>query len=351
MADARGQSALALAGAAGHPSGDNRFKMLDATMKRHRFAPDALIEVLHTAQELFGFLQPDLLYYVAHDLKLPPSRVYGVATFYHFFTLRPKGEHTCVVCTGTACYVKGADRLLAAIEERLGISAGKTTADGRVSLDDGPVPRRLRPGSGRRLRRRGRRQPGARRGLERMKGWRRRWISTELAGDRREGASGRKPVGSAAARRPVACRRARRRERAAGRGRRAGRPGRDGPGRDGRLHAALLRGPAGPGRSRRPALRAGQAGGGRLDRRRAGRRTRSTARRGDPERPFFARQMSIVLENSGIDRAGADRVVHRGRRLSGALPRAARDEPGRGRRGGHAAAGCAAAAAPAIRPG
>jgi len=117
-----------------HPSGDGRFKMLDATMKRHRFAPDALIEVLHTAQELFGYLEPDLLYYVAHSLKLPPSRVYGVATFYHFFSFAPNGTHTCVVCTGTACYVKGAGRLLAAIESSLGTIAGKTTSDGQVSL-------------------------------------------------------------------------------------------------------------------------------------------------------------------------------------------------------------------------
>jgi bidirectional [NiFe] hydrogenase diaphorase subunit len=108
--------------------------MLDASMKRHRFAQDALIEVLHTSQELFGHLQPDILYYVARHLKLPPSRVYGVATFYHFFTFAPKGEHTCVVCTGTACYVKGADRILAAIESTLGTVAGKTTADGRISI-------------------------------------------------------------------------------------------------------------------------------------------------------------------------------------------------------------------------
>jgi bidirectional [NiFe] hydrogenase diaphorase subunit len=117
-----------------HPSGDNRFKMLDACMKRHRFAPDALIEVLHTAQELFGFLQNDLLHYVAHGLKLPPSRVFGVATFYHFFSFIPKGKHTCVVCTGTACYVKGADELLAAMERELGTTDGNTSADGQVSL-------------------------------------------------------------------------------------------------------------------------------------------------------------------------------------------------------------------------
>ena len=91
--------------------------MLDASMKRQRFQPDALIEVLHTAQELFGYLQDDILLYVAHGLKLPPSRVYGVATFYHFFTFTPKGAHTCVVCMGTACYVKGAETLLATVRE------------------------------------------------------------------------------------------------------------------------------------------------------------------------------------------------------------------------------------------
>lgn len=117
-----------------HPSGDKRFKMLDATMKRHRHQADALIEVLHTAQELFGHLDNDLLLYIAHSLKLPPSRVYGVATFYHFFTFTPKGVHTCVVCLGTACYVKGAAHVLAALEQDAQIHAGETTADGQFSL-------------------------------------------------------------------------------------------------------------------------------------------------------------------------------------------------------------------------
>ncbi len=90
--------------------------------------------MLHTAQELFGFLQTDLLHYIAHGLKLPPSRVYGVATFYHFFSFAPQGRHTCVVCTGTACYVKGADALLESVERRFGTVAGETTADGQVSL-------------------------------------------------------------------------------------------------------------------------------------------------------------------------------------------------------------------------
>ena len=100
-----------------HPSGDDRFKMLDASMKRQRFQPDALIEVLHTAQELFGYLQDDILHYVAHGLKLPPSRVYGVATFYHFFSFTPKAVHSCVVCLGTACYVKGGEVLLSTVRK------------------------------------------------------------------------------------------------------------------------------------------------------------------------------------------------------------------------------------------
>ena len=115
-------------------TGDKRFKILEGTMKRHQYRPDALLEVLHTAQELFGFLQDDLLRDVAHTLRVPPSRVYGVATFYNFFSLKPRGAHTCVVCMGTACYVKGAAVLLSAVEKANGIKAGETTADGAVSL-------------------------------------------------------------------------------------------------------------------------------------------------------------------------------------------------------------------------
>jgi len=117
-----------------HASGDKRFKILDVHMKKHQFRQDALIEVLHKAQELFGYLEDDLLLFIAAKLKLPPSRVYGVATFYHFFTLKPQGEHTCVVCMGTACYVKGADKIIAAINEKYKIKSGETTPDNKLSL-------------------------------------------------------------------------------------------------------------------------------------------------------------------------------------------------------------------------
>ena len=122
------------AGQPAHPSGDKRFKILEVHMKKHQFRHDALIEVLHKAQELFGYLEDDVLLFIAGKLRLPPSRVYGVATFYHFFTLKPKGEHTCVVCMGTACYVKGADKVVAAVQDKLKIKAGETTADNKVSL-------------------------------------------------------------------------------------------------------------------------------------------------------------------------------------------------------------------------
>lgn len=117
-----------------HASGDKRFKILEVQLRKHQFRHDALIEVLHKAQALFGFLDDDLLLFISYMLKLPPSRVYGVATFYHLFTFKPKGEHTCVVCLGTACYVKGADKIINGIQDALKIKPGDTTADKKVSL-------------------------------------------------------------------------------------------------------------------------------------------------------------------------------------------------------------------------
>lgn len=117
-----------------HPSGDNRFKLLDRTITKFHARGDSLIEVLHSAQGIFGFLESDLLIYVARKLKLPLSRVYGVATFYHFFRLKPKGEHTFVLCMGTACYVKGAAQILGAAERHCGVKFGETTPDGKISL-------------------------------------------------------------------------------------------------------------------------------------------------------------------------------------------------------------------------
>jgi bidirectional [NiFe] hydrogenase diaphorase subunit len=118
----------------GHPSGDERFELIDKALKRARFSQDQLIEILHTAQDVFGYLSPDLLVYIARALKLPPSRVYGVATFYHLFTFDEPGDHSATVCTGTACFVKGADDIVLALSRQYAVAAGQTTEDGRFTL-------------------------------------------------------------------------------------------------------------------------------------------------------------------------------------------------------------------------
>ncbi len=116
------------------PNDDKRWRQVDVRMRRLGYRPDGLIEVLHTTQEVFGYLDDEALSYVGESLGVPPSKVYGVATFYSHFALKPQGLHTCVVCTGTACYINGASALLAAIGKELGVQPGGTTPDGRVSV-------------------------------------------------------------------------------------------------------------------------------------------------------------------------------------------------------------------------
>jgi bidirectional [NiFe] hydrogenase diaphorase subunit len=103
-------------------------------MRRHGYSRHALIETLHTVQTSFGFLDDESIQFVAKSLRVPLSQAYGVATFYHYFSMKPPSEHTCTICTGTACYIKGADKLIAAAEARLNIKQGEATPDGKVSL-------------------------------------------------------------------------------------------------------------------------------------------------------------------------------------------------------------------------
>ena len=120
-------------GKATPPNDDKRWRLVDNTMRRYGHNPHALIETLHTVQEVFGYLDNDSLRYVAMSLRVPLSKAYGVATFYHYFQLKPKGEHTCVVCMGTACYIRGAGEILTGIENVAGIKPGETTANNKVS--------------------------------------------------------------------------------------------------------------------------------------------------------------------------------------------------------------------------
>lgn len=116
------------------PNQDKRWKLVEATMRRTGKHPRGLIEALHTVQEAFGYLDGEAMRYVAMSLRVPLSRAYGVATFYHFFTLKPAGQHTCVICLGTACYIKGGHQLLDTVQDELNIAPGETTSDGKVSL-------------------------------------------------------------------------------------------------------------------------------------------------------------------------------------------------------------------------
>ncbi len=116
------------------PSEDKRFKALIREMKKHGYERNSLIETLHAAQESFGFLSDEVMRFVAASLQLPLSKVYGVATFYHFFNLKPQGEHTCVVCTGTACYIKGAGKIVDRLKDEFGIDSGETTPDNKLSI-------------------------------------------------------------------------------------------------------------------------------------------------------------------------------------------------------------------------
>lgn len=117
-----------------HLPEDKRWKMVDLAMQRHDYRSDALIETLHAAQDAFGYLEITTLRYLADRLNIPPSKVYGVTTFYNHFDTKPKGDHTLVVCTGTACHVKGNDRIIAWMQEQYGLTPGQTTPDNRLSL-------------------------------------------------------------------------------------------------------------------------------------------------------------------------------------------------------------------------
>ncbi len=113
---------------------DNRKLMLDKIMKDHNYEESSLLEILHKAQESYGYLDKNLLTYISNALSLPPSHVFGVATFYSYFKLRAPGEHVVTGCLGTACYVKEVDDIMTAIESEFNLKRGSSTPDGKLSL-------------------------------------------------------------------------------------------------------------------------------------------------------------------------------------------------------------------------
>ncbi|HHV00507.1 MAG TPA: NADH-quinone oxidoreductase subunit NuoE [Bacteroidales bacterium] len=96
--------------------------------------PLELINILHKTQEHFGYLPAEIQDAVADKLNISTAQVYGVVTFYSFFTMTPKGKHPISICMGTACYVRGAERILDEFKKELGLQVGQTTPDGKFSL-------------------------------------------------------------------------------------------------------------------------------------------------------------------------------------------------------------------------
>ena len=116
------------------PRTDPRVKQILVKIKKENYRPDALIEVLHTAQNSFGYLPMNVLRFISKELKVPPSRVYSTVTFYHFFSLKSKGEHTCLICTGTACYVKGAQMIIDEVEKEFNLKPGQVSSDNKLGI-------------------------------------------------------------------------------------------------------------------------------------------------------------------------------------------------------------------------
>ena len=112
-----------------------RYRKLEEIINRYKGQKGVLIQVLHQAQELFGWLPEDVQIKIADGLGIPLSEVHGVVTFYSFFNTVPRGEHTIRVCMGTACYVRGGKQILEKLQKELGISTGGTTPDRKFSLE------------------------------------------------------------------------------------------------------------------------------------------------------------------------------------------------------------------------
>jgi NADH:ubiquinone oxidoreductase subunit E len=111
------------------------FRQVQRLVSDTRGEPGALIRVLEETQGMLGYLPLPVLKTISRDLKVPLSEICGVASFYHFFTLVPRGKYVIQVCMGTCCYVKGGERILDSLKKEFAIEPGETTADGRFSLE------------------------------------------------------------------------------------------------------------------------------------------------------------------------------------------------------------------------
>src|SRR5690606_22586980 len=112
-----------------------KLERINQVVEEYKNRDGSLIQILHLAQGIYGYLPLYLQQFIAAKLNLPLSKVYGVATFYSFFSIKPRGEYTIKVCLGTACYVRGGKKIVERLKEILGIEIGETTSDGKFTLE------------------------------------------------------------------------------------------------------------------------------------------------------------------------------------------------------------------------
>ncbi|NLT39724.1 MAG: NADH-quinone oxidoreductase subunit NuoE [Clostridiales bacterium] len=115
-------------------SGSSDLSLLDGVMSEYSQAPENLITILQKAQDIYGYLPVDVIYYIAQRTGVKPAKIMGVATFYSQFRLEPVGKYLILLCNGTACHVNGSEEIERLIGEKLFIQNGDTTADGLFSL-------------------------------------------------------------------------------------------------------------------------------------------------------------------------------------------------------------------------
>lgn len=119
-----------------HPDvSDEMLEKIDGIIDEHKHIPGSVIGVLRMSQDIVGYLPVEVIDYIADGMNLPASEVFGVATFYSLFSLKPKGRHVIKACTGTACYVKGIKEIMSHITNKHGIKEGETMEDRRFSME------------------------------------------------------------------------------------------------------------------------------------------------------------------------------------------------------------------------
>ncbi len=112
-----------------------KYEEIENIIDLYRDKEGSLIQILHLAQQVYGYLPLDLQSFIADSLKIPLSEVSGVVTFYSFFSTKPRGRHTIRICLGTACYVRGGKKIVEGLKERLGVEVGETTEDGKFTFE------------------------------------------------------------------------------------------------------------------------------------------------------------------------------------------------------------------------